>query len=123
MVGSGERMFAGIDLNILLAVLAGVVMTTALLWPTLHYEFRLRTAAERKLDDARKALASYQTDGQENRDIFDGLIDTFPLPVFVTTRDRVVVLVNRAALQLVQMPQQRVVGRVLATIVQDYDTT
>ena len=45
------------------------------------------------------------------------------MPVIVTTRDRVVVIANRAALRLLRLPAQRVVGRVLAAVVRDYDTT
>jgi two-component system, OmpR family, phosphate regulon sensor histidine kinase PhoR len=51
------------------------------------------------------------------------LIETIPRPVFLTNADRVILDLNRAALYMVALPRERVVGRVLATVIQDYTTT
>lgn len=51
------------------------------------------------------------------------LIDAIPRPVFLTTADRVVIQANLPALHMVQMPEERVTGQVVAKIVQDYETT
>ncbi len=109
--------------TLMLAAVAGALLIAALLWPTLRFERRRRKRGEEKLAALRSALFDQQTEGARYRGLFDALLNAYPLPVMVTTRDRVVVIANRAALQLVHLPQHRVVGRVLATIVQDYDTT
>lgn len=119
----GSIMIAGVDANLLLALLAGGIMTTALFWPTLRYETQRRRQAEDQLAATRKALASQQGDGAPYRDLFDALLDAHPIPVIVMSRERVIVFANRAALRLVHMPSQRVIGRVLASVIQDYDTT
>ncbi|HEX6123094.1 MAG TPA: ATP-binding protein [Ktedonobacterales bacterium] len=116
-------MIAGIDFNIILALLAGGIMTAALFWPALRDERQRRRHAEERLAAARKALATQHYDGAPYRDLFDALLDAHPIPVIVLSRDRVIVFANRAALRLVHMPSQRVVGRALAGIIQDYDTT
>ncbi|MBF6592433.1 MAG: PAS domain-containing protein, partial [Ktedonobacterales bacterium] len=115
-------MIAGIDLNIVLAVLAGAIMVAAFFWPTLRDETRRRTQAERQLAEARGSLSAQPHDGTHYRELFDALLDAFPLPVIVTNRTRMIVFANRAALRLVHMPSHRVIGRLLASIIQDYDT-
>ncbi len=51
------------------------------------------------------------------------LIEAIPRPVLVTTADRVILDANRAALDLVGGTWDNVKGRVLATVIQNYETT
>jgi len=55
--------------------------------------------------------------------IIRNLIEAVPRPIIVMNPDRVIVDANRAALYMVALPRERVIGRVLAAIVQDYETT
>src|SRR5579859_5212959 len=55
--------------------------------------------------------------------LFAGMLDGVPRPVFVTNRDRVILQVNRAAMELAHLSRHQVVGRIVATVIQDYDTT
>jgi two-component system, OmpR family, phosphate regulon sensor histidine kinase PhoR len=110
-------------MNMLLAAFAAAVVTAVLLWPTLRMERRRRKHVDDRLAETRRALAIKRAESVQYRGLFDALLDAYPLPVLVTTRERTIVVANRAALRLIHLPQQRVVGRVLATVVQDYETT
>ena len=55
--------------------------------------------------------------------IIRGLIEAIPRPVLLTTADRVILDANSAALYMVALTRERVIGRVLATVIQDYETT
>src|SRR5579885_2007083 len=55
--------------------------------------------------------------------LFAGMLDAIPRPVFVTSRDRVILQANRAAMELARLPRHQVVGRIVATVIQDYDIT
>lgn len=51
------------------------------------------------------------------------LIEAIPRPVFVTSAERVILDANRAAMYMIAQPRERVLNRVFATVVQDYETT
>jgi two-component system phosphate regulon sensor histidine kinase PhoR len=57
------------------------------------------------------------------RATFQALLDAFPRPVLIMDRDRVIQYANTAALALVDLPREQVVGRTAASVIQDYDTT
>ena len=55
-------------------------------------------------------------------ELFAGLLEAIPYPVFVTDTHRVVVAANRGALDLVDLTPEQVIGRAAGAVVQDYDT-
>jgi two-component system, OmpR family, phosphate regulon sensor histidine kinase PhoR len=59
----------------------------------------------------------------ESRELFAGILDAYPRPVFVTDRDRVILYMNQAALAFRHQTRDHVAGRVIGTVVQDYETT
>lgn len=69
------------------------------------------------------SMAEQRSLPSEMDHLIRSLIEAIPRPVLLTTADRVVLDANRAALYLVGLPRERVVDRVLATIIQDYETT
>ena len=60
---------------------------------------------------------------QDLNHLITTLVEAIPRPVLLTTADRIVLDANQAALQLVGQPRERVLGRVVASIVQNYETT
>src|SRR5271166_6517724 len=54
---------------------------------------------------------------QDFNHLITTLVEAIPRPVLLTTADRIVLDANQAALQLVRQPRERVLGRVVASIV------
>ncbi len=106
-----------------LAFLAGVIITTAIAWA------QLRATAERR----RMVESLFASTARENEALrhaverADGrlaaVLASYPRPVFITSRKRVILFANDAALALVRLPASQVIGRRAASVLQDYDTT
>jgi len=108
---------------VVLALAAGVTVTTAILWPLLRYERYRRARAEEALGKTRDALDQEQIESAQLQEMLSAMPDAYPTPVFLTDRDRKIIFVNPAALELVRLPRDLVLGRILATVLQDYDAT
>lgn len=61
--------------------------------------------------------------GGEVERLIRTLIEAIPRPVLLATADRIILYANHATLYLVELPQERVIGQVLAKVIQDYETT
>jgi two-component system phosphate regulon sensor histidine kinase PhoR len=70
-------------------------------------------------------IASQQPahNGNESERLIRSLIEAIPRPVLVTDANRTILDVNRPALYMIALPRERVLGKVFATVVQDYETT
>src|SRR6185437_8967480 len=98
------------DFSSLLAVAAGVVVTAAVLWPLLRYERDQRIQAEEALGKARNALSEQHLETTQLQEMLSATLDAYPTPVFLTDRDRIIVFANPAALELVRLPRDLVLG-------------
>lgn len=105
-----------------LALLAGVALAVGFSWT------RVRAAEERALatEDASVALRQQvryrQQEAARLREMFAVLLRAYPQPVVVTGEDRIILFANRPALDLLEVTEDQAVGRVAATVIQDYET-
>lgn len=111
----------GVDAAIWLLV--GVALATAVAWPRLRRSRARRQQADVALARTRAEAADERQEARYLRELFGGVLSAFPRPVLITDRDRVVLFANSAALDLAQLPAEYVIGRMAATVVQDYETT
>lgn len=111
----------GVDAAIWLLV--GVALATAVAWPRLRRSRVRRQRADIALARARVDAADERREARYLRELFEGVLAAFPRPVLITDRDRVILFANSAALDLAQLPAEYVIGRMAATVVQDYETT
>ena len=98
-------------------VVALVVALGALWFAWSEHQARLQL-----VDQARPHLAP-QAPAGEMEQLIRTLIEAIPRPVLLATADRIILYANRAALYLVELPRERVIGQVLAKVIQDYETT
>jgi two-component system, OmpR family, phosphate regulon sensor histidine kinase PhoR len=103
--------------------LCGAVCATAVAWARLRLGRLRRLRMEASLDRARTELAAKSREVAFLRELFDAVLGSFPRPVFITDHNRIILFANNAALELAQQPRDQVIHRLLATVVQDYDTT
>ena len=104
-------------------LLVGVALATAVAWPRLRRSRTRRQRTEAVLTRARAEAAGERQEARYLRELFEAVLSAFPRPVLIADRDRVVLFANSAALDLAQLPAEYVIGRMAATVVQDYDTT
>ncbi len=100
-----------------IAVICVALLLAAPAWLyVMNQHGRARVQMDRKLSQQPAPAAM-------NDQLIRSLIEAIPRPVLLTTADRIILDANRAALYMVALPRERVVGRVLATVLQDYETT
>lgn len=104
-------------------LLVGAALATAVAWPQLRRQRVRRQQADTALSQARAEAVGERREARYLRELFEGVLAAFPRPVLITDRDRVILFANAAALELAQLPAEYVIGRMAATVVQDYDTT
>ncbi len=109
--------------EVMLGALAGVIIASAGWLVLLRWSLSEREIAREERERARRRQAQIEEEMLALEHLFAGMLDGVPRPVFVTNRDRVILQVNRAAMELAHLPRHQVVGRVVATVIQDYDTT
>jgi len=109
--------------DVLLGAMAGVIVASFGWLLLLRWALGEREAAREEQLRARRRQVEAEGEMLALERLFVGMLDTVPHPVFVTNRDRVIVQANRAALDLAHLAHHQVVGRVVATVVQDYDVT
>lgn len=107
----------------LIAAVVGGLVTFAVLWPRLSLSRRRRLRTEAALARARAELRDERAETSYLRGLFETLLETFPRPVLIVDSDRIILFANPAALRLFNLREQQVVGRVAASVIQDYETT
>ena len=108
---------------LLFAALVGGLVALAILWPRLTLSRRRRVRTEAALSRARVELRDERAETSYLRGLFETLLETFPRPVLIVDSDRIILFANPAALRLFNLREQQVVGRVAASVIQDYETT
>jgi two-component system phosphate regulon sensor histidine kinase PhoR len=111
------------NLVLILAIAMGAVGAIAVMWPRLHHMRRQRDQAEAALVTTGHDLAEEHLQATQLQEMLSAILDAYPTPVFLTDCDRIILFANPAALELVRLPSELVVGRILATVLQDYDST
>jgi two-component system phosphate regulon sensor histidine kinase PhoR len=109
--------------EVLLGALAGGIVASVGWWVLLRWSTSEREEAMESQERARRRQTQIEEEMLALEHLFAGMLDAVPRPVFVTNRDRVILQVNRAAVDLAHLPRHQVVGRIVATVIQDYDTT
>jgi len=110
-------------LAVALAILVGVALGMAATWLRVRSASRAQVLAEARVRALRAALDIQRRGDARARELFAALLETSPRPLLITSRERVTLFANPAALALVGLPSEQVVGRVAASVIQDYDTT
>ena len=104
-----------------LAALTGALLA-AVVWPRSPYT-RRRLGAEASLRRARADLAAERQQAHHSRELFGAVLDAYPRPIFVTDGERRILFANPSAAALARVPREQLAGRILATVVHDYDVT
>jgi len=107
----------------LLAFLLGVALTAAVLWLRRYSAHAGQILAEAELARTARELEAQRGAAARLQELFSTALRAFPQPVFVTTRERTILLANPAALELIGLPADQVIGSVVARVLQDYETT
>ena len=109
--------------QLLLAAVVGAAIATAIAWTRLRWSLRRRLRTEAALTRVRQELAATTAESAHLLLMFQTLLDNVPRPVLATDRARIIRFANTAALALFRLPREQVVGRLAATVIQDYETT
>jgi two-component system phosphate regulon sensor histidine kinase PhoR len=109
--------------DVLIAIAVGILVATAICWPRLRYSRWRRRRAEAALDRLRDEFAEKRQEATHLRELFTALFEASPRPILITDRERVVLYANNAALAFIGLPRDQVLNRIVATVIQDYDTT
>jgi len=99
-------------------VCVAIILAAPIWWVAWRYYERARTLSEQGTPTVEHAATTIEVER-----LIRSLIEAIPRPVLLTTADRVILDANLAALYMASLPRERVVGRVLATVIQDYETT
>ena len=110
-------------LDVLLGAVAGVIVASAGWLLLMRWSLNERDAAREDQVRARRRQTETEAEMLALEQLFASMLDAIPRPMFVTSRDRVILQANRAALELAHLPRHQVVGRIVATVIQDYDIT
>lgn len=106
-----------------IAFIAGVLLTTAIAWAQLRSSAQQRAHAESLFLGAARETPTLRRDAARATAMLQGVLSAYPRPVIITNRERVILLANPAALELLSLPAEQVIGRSAASVIQDYDTT
>ncbi len=109
--------------EVLLGAIAGMVVASAGWVLLLRRALTEREVAREGQRRARRRQSEAEAEMLALEQLFAGMLDAVPRPVFVTNRDRVILQANRAAIELAHLPRHQIVGRIVATVIQDYDIT
>ncbi|HEY7350495.1 MAG TPA: ATP-binding protein [Ktedonobacterales bacterium] len=110
-------------LDVLLGALAGILVASFSWLLLIRRAFGERDGAREAQQRAQRRQSQIETEMLALERLFSGMLDAVPRPVFVVNRDRVILQANQAATELAHLPHHRVVGRVVATVIQDHETT
>ena len=106
----------------LITALAGVGLAALVVWPRAPYT-RRRLRVEAALRRVRHELSTEQQQVQHLRELFAAVLDAYPRPVFITDLERRILFANPAAATLARLSQAQLMGRIMATVLHDYDLT
>jgi two-component system phosphate regulon sensor histidine kinase PhoR len=109
--------------HILLGLVVGLLLATAIAWARLRYARWRRHGLEASLSQVRSEYAAKGLEASHFHQMFTALLEASSRPMFITDRERTILHANTAALTLVGLSPSHVLGRLVATVVQDYDTT
>jgi two-component system, OmpR family, phosphate regulon sensor histidine kinase PhoR len=107
--------------SLLEAFVAGMVVVAAIAWLRLRVEERKRRMAEEARYIVERRLESRLHEIARLHDMSGVLLEAYPRPVLITDQDRVILFANVAALRLLRLPQDQVIGRAAASVIQDYE--
>ncbi|HLZ21544.1 MAG TPA: PAS domain-containing protein, partial [Ktedonobacterales bacterium] len=110
-------------LQIVAAIVAGILLATGVSWPRLHLARVRRLRAEADLMRNRSELAATRREAVHLRELFERALDAIRGPVIVTDSDRMVVFANTAALAFFHVRAESIIGRAAVAIILDSDTT
>jgi two-component system phosphate regulon sensor histidine kinase PhoR len=113
---------SGEILSLLEAFLAGMIVVGAVAWLQRRIDERKQQVAEERRYIAERQLESRLHEIARLHDMTGVLLEAYPRPVLVTDQDRVVLFANSAALGLIQLAREQVIGRAAASVIQDYET-
>ncbi|HEX5159286.1 MAG TPA: ATP-binding protein [Ktedonobacterales bacterium] len=113
---------SGEILSLLEAFLAGMIVVGAVAWLQRRIDERKRIVAEERRYIAERQLESRLHEIARLHDMTGVLLEAYPRPVLVTDQDRVILFANSAALELIQLAREQVIGRVAASVILDYET-
>ena len=105
------------------AFIAGGLLTTAIAWAQLRSSARQRARAESLFLGAAREAPTLRRNAVRATAMLQGVLAAYPRPVIITNRERDILLANPAALELLGLPAEQVIGRSAASVIQDYDTT
>ena len=108
--------------QIAVAFIVGVLITTAIAWAQIHTTSQQRARAESLFSSAARENQHLRVTAARANVMLTGVLDAYPRPVIVTSRDRVILFANPAALVLLGQTAENVIGRGAAPVLQDYDT-
>lgn len=110
-------------LQVVVAVVAGMLIATGVTWPRLRLARLRRSRAEAELARTRAELTTSRREVEHQRELFERALDAIPQPVIVTDSDRMVVFANAAALAFLHVRPETIIGRAAVAIILDSDTT
>src|SRR5215469_15814019 len=108
---------------ILLGLVVGLLVATAIAWTRLRYARWRRHGLEASLRQVRSEYAAKGLEATHFHQMFTALLEASSRPMFITDRERTILYANTAALTFVGLSPSQVLGRLVATVIQDYETT
>ncbi len=106
-----------------LAFIAGTLLTTVIAWAQLRASANARARAESLFASAARENQTLRRSATRANIMLSGVLAAYPRPVIITSRERVILFANPAALDLLGQTSEQVIGRGAAPVIQDYDTT
>ncbi|HEV7127616.1 MAG TPA: ATP-binding protein [Ktedonobacterales bacterium] len=107
---------------LLLTALGGFIIGIVAAWPRQLYGDRRYSDAETKLRRTQDELQRQRNASDQLQETLGALLGGFPHPVFITNRDRMILFANPAAEAFVGRGRGALVGKMVASTIQDYDT-
>jgi two-component system phosphate regulon sensor histidine kinase PhoR len=111
------------DADIVLGLIVGLLLATAFAWARLRYARWRRRTLEASLDRIQFECAGKALEATHFQQMFTALLEASSRPTFITDRERTILYANTAALTFVGLSPSQVLGRLVATVIQDYETT
>lgn len=105
------------------AFIAGTLITTVIAWAQLRAAANQRNRAESLFSAAARENQHLRRAATRANAMLSGVLAAYPRPVIITSRERVILFANPAALELLGQSSEQVIGRSAAPVIQDYDTT
>ncbi|HET9111309.1 MAG TPA: ATP-binding protein [Ktedonobacterales bacterium] len=105
-----------------LAFIAGTLLTTVIAWAQLRASANARARAESLFASAARENQTLRRSATRANIMLSGVLAAYPRPVIITSRERVILFANPAALELLGQTAEQVIGRGAAPVIQDYDT-